>query len=314
MTADTEAAADVLAGAVVASAVEPQTGASATPPATSESASCPNCGAVLGGPYCGSCGQPAHIHRSIVGLAHDILHSVFHFEGKLWRTLPELVIDPGRLTRRYVHGERAKYVSPVALYLFTVFLMYAVFSVVGSPFTGADWKEITENASPDAQLDTPREAQADAPADAPKDLTEGQWGPLLKGLTANPDLLAYKVKVNGYKYSWALIPLSLPFMWLLFIRRRDVHVYDHAIFVTYSITFMMWLMVVVSGLGGLFLPSRYLSPIMQIGAVVHVYRQLRGAYALSVRGALLRVIPLLVSAAIVLTLFVTLLVSLGVLE
>jgi len=66
-------------------------------------------------------------------------------------------------------------------------------------------------------------------------------------------------------------------------------------------------------LGGLFLPSRYLSPIMQIGAVVHMYRQLRGAYALSVGGALLRVIPLLLSAAIVLTIFVTLLVSLGVL-
>ncbi len=309
MTADAEAAADVLTGAVVASVVEPPTAS----PITSESGTCRNCGAALGGAYCASCGQPAHVHRSLVGLGHDILHSVFHFEGKLWRTLPELVINPGRLTRRYVQGERAKFVSPVALYLFTVFVMYAVFSAVGSPFTSTDWKEITENASHEAQLDTPREAQADARADDPK-VTEGQSGPLLKGFTANPELLAYKVKVNGYKYSWALIPLSLPFMWLLFIRRRDVHVYDHAIFVTYSITFMMWLMVVVSGLGGLFLPSRFLSPIMQIGAVVHMYRQLRGAYALSVRGALLRVIPLLVSAAIVLTLFVTLLVSLGVLE
>ena len=190
MTADTEAAADKLTGAVVASVVEPPTG-SATPQATSEGASCLNCGAALNGAYCSSCGQPARLHRTLVGLAHDILHSVFHFEGKLWRTLAELMINPGRLTRRYVHGERAKYVSPVALYLFTVFLMYAVFSVVGSPFTSADWKEITENASHEAQLDTPREAQADARADDPK-VAEGPWGSLLKGLTANPDLLAYK--------------------------------------------------------------------------------------------------------------------------
>lgn len=279
-----------------------------------EAATCPNCGAALAGAYCSSCGQPAHLHRTIVGLAHDILHSVFHFEGKLWRTLPELVINPGRLTRRYVHGERAKFISPVALYLFTVFLMYAVFSLVGSPLVDADWQRITENASREVQLATPPKAQAGTPADAVNELAEGQWGPVLKKLTANPELLTYKVKVNGYKYSWALIPLSLPFMWLLFIGRRDVHVYDHAIFVTYSITFMMWLMVVVSGVGGLFLPSSYLSPIMQVGAVVHMYRQLRGAYALSRAGALLRVIPLLLSAAVVLTIFATLLVSLGVLD
>ena len=312
MTADTEAAADLVTGAVVAGVAEPNKG-SAAPQDARAAATCLNCGAPLSGPYCASCGQAAHIHRSIGGLAHDILHSVFHFEGKLWRTLPELVINPGRLTRRYVQGERAKFVSPIALYLFTVFLMYAVFSVTGSPLGAADWKEITENASREAQVNVTNETRQAVPADIPKEIAESRWGPLLSGVVANPELVAYKVKVNGYKYSWALIPLSLPFMWLLFIRRRDVHVYDHAIFVTYSITFMMWLMVVVEGLGGLFLPSRYVSPIMQFGAVVHMYRHLRGAYALSVGGALLRVIPLLLSAAIVLTLFVTLLVSLGVL-
>src|SRR4029077_12526556 len=233
MTADTEAAADVLTGGVVASAVEPKTGTPAYAPP--ETAACLNCGAALTGAYCASCGQPAHLHRTVVGLSHDILHSVFHFEGKLWRTLPELVINPGRLTRRYVHGERAKFVSPIALYLFTVFLMYAVFSVTGSPLGAADWKEITANAAREAQVEPASNAGQATPADTPKQIPEGQWGPVLKGLTANPELVAYKVKVNGYKYSWALIPLSLPFMWLLFVRRRDIHVYDHAIFVTYSI-------------------------------------------------------------------------------
>jgi hypothetical protein len=67
-----------------------------------------------------------------VHLGHDILHGVFHFEGKMWRTLPELFFHPGRLTRRYIDGERAKFVSPMALYLFTVFLMFAVFSFTAS--------------------------------------------------------------------------------------------------------------------------------------------------------------------------------------
>lgn len=314
MSADTEAATDVLTGAVVASAVEPRAGGAPAAPATSAHTACLNCGTPLTGAYCASCGQPAHLHRTIVGLGHDLLHAVFHFEGKLWRTLPELVINPGRLTRRYVHGERAKFVSPVALYLFTVFLMYAVFSVTGSPLGGRDLKEITENARREAQVDVAREAGPRAAPDAPKGTASARGDLLVKGLTTNPELLAYKVKVNGYKYSWALIPLSLPFMWLLFLRRRDVHVYDHAIFVTYSITFMMWLMVVVEALGGLFLPARYLSPIMQVGAVVHMYRQLRGAYGLSVGAALLRVIPLLFSAAVVLTVFVVSLVLLGALD
>lgn len=33
---------------------------------------------------------------------HNILHGVFHFEGKIWRTIPELCFRPGRLIRRYI--------------------------------------------------------------------------------------------------------------------------------------------------------------------------------------------------------------------
>jgi hypothetical protein len=74
------------------------------------------------------------------------------------------------------------------------------------------------------------------------------------------------------------------------------------------------MMTVFSLIGGLFLPSRYLSPIVQIGEAVHMYRQLRGAYGLSARGARLRVAPLLISAGIVLVIFVVALVLLGALE
>src|SRR6185436_393055 len=77
-------------------------------------------------------GQRTHLHRSLMHLGHDILHGVFHFEGKMWRTIPELFFHPGRLTRRYIDGERAKFVSPMALYLFTVFLMFGVFSFTTS--------------------------------------------------------------------------------------------------------------------------------------------------------------------------------------
>lgn len=62
---------------------------------------------------------------------HDLLHGALHFEGKLWRTLPMLGFRPGELTRRYIEGERARFVSPMALFLFSVFLMFAVFQLMG---------------------------------------------------------------------------------------------------------------------------------------------------------------------------------------
>ena len=59
---------------------------------------------------------------------------------------------------------------------------------------------------------------------------------------ANPALILYKLQANAYKFAWALIPLSLPFMWLLYPFSRRFHTYDHFVFVTYSISFMLLLL------------------------------------------------------------------------
>jgi hypothetical protein len=75
---------------------------------------CLNCGTPLVGKHCHECGQQGHIHRTLSAFWHDLLHGVLHFEGKTWRTLPLLVWRPGELTRRYVDGERARFVSPIA--------------------------------------------------------------------------------------------------------------------------------------------------------------------------------------------------------
>ena len=52
-----------------------------------------------------------------------------------------------------------------------------------------------------------------------------------------------KVQDAASKYSWLLIPLSVPFMWLLFPFRRRYNTYDHMVFVTYSLSFMMMLVI-----------------------------------------------------------------------
>ena len=82
-----------------------------TPPA--HGAQCMNCGAALHGTFCQVCGQRAHVHRSLLHLAEEVLHGVLHFDAKGWRTLPLLVVRPGLLTRRYIDGQRARHVSPM---------------------------------------------------------------------------------------------------------------------------------------------------------------------------------------------------------
>jgi len=78
----------------------------------------------LAGRYCQACGQRGHVHRSVVHLAEEFFHGVLHFDGKIWRTAPLLLFRPGTLTKRYVEGQRVRFVSPIALFLFSIFLMF----------------------------------------------------------------------------------------------------------------------------------------------------------------------------------------------
>jgi len=130
---------------------------------------------------------------------------------------------------------------------------------------------------------------------------------------ANPSLLFYKLQNNAYKYSWALIPISVPFLWLLFPFSRRFRVYDHAVFVTYSLCFMTLLMVVLSlwkvtGLGAKLIPIPF-----AFVPPIHMYRQLRGAYGLRWWSAALRTAVLVVFCWVAVCLFTLLLVALGVL-
>lgn len=43
---------------------------------------CLNCATSLIGTYCHACGQHAHVHRTLGAFFHDLLHGVFHFEGR----------------------------------------------------------------------------------------------------------------------------------------------------------------------------------------------------------------------------------------
>lgn len=372
-----EAIGEAVTGGMAARAVEPSAGEG-----DGHGESCLNCGTALIGPHCHQCGQKGHVHRTLGAFGHDIAHSVLHFDGKVWRTLPLLAWHPGELTRRYIGGERAKFVSPMALFLFSVFLMFATISAFGAPF-GAD-KIVTDKAGAQREYERERaeivkelqglrserarlivggEATGEVDGeirDSEKELArtdklfkrvlavaaaEGKRETGIKkaadgeavtqdakkvnfnsGISwidhgiekanANPSLLLYKLQTNAYKFSWALVPISVPFVWLLFLHRRryrQYRVYDHTVFVTYSIAFMSLGVIALSLLRPLGLGEVLAGIAITFIPPIHMYRQLRGAYQLSRWSALWRTAALLVFASIAAGLFMLLLLALGVL-
>ena len=307
MDADIESAGALATATRAAAALEGEAGKSspAAPEAHAHS-KCANCGAALVGDYCHACGQVGHVHRSLLHIGEELLHGILHFDTRSWRTLPLLVARPGLLTRRYIDGQRSRYVSPLPLFLFSIFLMFFTFSFVGG---GSDeinladpksteearkqltkaiennQKIITERTTELAAATTPeakaaaaeglRDVQSElkttevalsalngvttaAGADAGASsivasnvvaaIDSSRFGKkhstlarILKHAVANPELTLYKLKNSAYKFAFMLVPISLPFLWLLFFWRRDITLYDHAIFALYSLSFMsLW--------------------------------------------------------------------------
>jgi hypothetical protein len=134
---------------------------------------------------------------------------------------------------------------------------------------------------------------------------------LIKKWKKNPGLMLYKLQANGYKFSWLLIPLSVPFLWLMFLWRREYKAYDHAIFVTYSLSFMSLLFIAMSILSTIPEGGGWAFLLFVIGAPLHLYKQLRYAYGLSRFSALWRFFVLQFCVQIVLAMFLLILGVLG---
>ena len=420
----TEGIGGMVEGALLGGAVEKERGSGIA--GEPGEGACKNCGALPQGSFCQECGQKVHVHRTLSAIGHDLIHGVLHLDGKFWLTLPMLLFRPGKLTRRYIEGERAKFVSPMAMFLFSVFAMFAVFQMLGisAPTdlegdTRAVVAELAESearsisakiveiddqlAQPDLDaarrvaLETQRttlerdrtlleerganltrflttgdtvflddlETQGEARiaeakerldtlpegsqehADLAAEIARAEEGmsklrnfggqtqsaePLadtsnrtfrfeesgvgwidafIKKWQTNPSLMLYKMQANAYKFSWLLIPLSIPFVWLTFAWRRRFRAYDHAIFVTYSLSFISLLFIALSVLGAAGVPTEGLVLAGALIPPIHIYKQLRGAYEIGRFSAFWRLLAISVFIWIVVILFLQSLAFLG---
>lgn len=374
---DVDAAGGAITGGVLAGAVEKPTGKAGE----HDHGVCSDCGAETRGNFCANCGQPTHVHRTLLHLGEELLHGVMHFDARIWRTLPLLWLNPGRLTREWVEGRRTRYVSPLAMFLFTLFVMFFALSfmpqyesrVVMADDIAEDRAALVEAERALAQVraemaQQPSSVGMAATVEAERlvaqrreslavlerqvsegradGLKPGSWQANIKDMAAgdethdgtgklkvmgqdakseghgfgatvmkklqNPDLAVYKLQQTMYKFAFLLVPLSIPFVALLFLWKRGFTLYDHGVFVLYSLTFMAMLLM------AMVLAGTFLGAVGQVGVFLgmlaipaHVFAQLKGAYGLGVFSALWRTVFLLVFCNIVIGLFVGAIVYLG---
>lgn len=336
---------------------------------------CADCGAQTSGKFCSNCGQPTHVHRSLLHLGEEILHGVMHFDSRIWRTLPLLFLNPGRLTREWVEGKRSRYVSPLGMYLFTVFVVFMLLSFApaarqeGEPAPTAAAKppvsgttlfraanEVTQAevameqlpaaASPEqrkaasvrvskarADLEAANELMSNNPSAPDVGVITNDWAKELQSMAAkgdikvntgdkgldkklkkklqNPELALYKIQQTFYKFSFLLIPISIPFVALLFVWKRQFTLYDHGVFVLYSLTFIAILMLLGSVAMWAGARLNLVFSAVMLAIPVHMFAQLKGAYGLSVFSTSWRLFLLLNFCAVTLSLFLVSIIMLG---
>jgi hypothetical protein len=249
-------------------------------------AACANCGATLVGGFCHLCGQPAHdFERSVGALLHEAFHDLFHADGRIVHTVPDLIFRPARLTRAYLAGHRYAQTPPLRLFLIAILAFFLAGGVRQYVQPAGAWY------------------RADSPTASVPTLSPGS-SPISRSFAAwlNPHLTAavthqreFALAVDGWLHQIAVLflPISTLLLGALFFSRRKTFMFDHAIFSMHSLAFMALLFTLVTLLS-LVAPLRGLVVAMFLLAPIHLFVHLRGVYRAGAFGTLARMALLFV--------------------
>jgi hypothetical protein len=289
---------------------------------------CANCDTPLQGAYCHNCGQLAEsFERSVWHLVVEGFESFFHFDGRFWRTLPDLVRRPGRLTRDYLEGKRAGQIPPLRLFLVVLLLVFFTGGMNGNHGESAQVQAKSiqelkpaeraqaEKALGEAHLSVAPIVLAD---DAAKPGDQPSVDPKLHGFSAwlhkqggvaikNPELFSMVLESWAHRFAVLMLPISALFLSLLFVFQRRFYVFDHLIFSMHSLSFQGLLLSAVFLLGQL----TSLSGLLLLIAPVHLFVHMRGTYGTSAVGTLLRMALLFVGTSVAVLFLVVGLIGVG---
>lgn len=246
-------------------------------------APCPNCHTALAGPWCYACGQRGEeFHRSILRLTWEALEGLTDLDGRLWQTLPRLILKPGQLTRDYLDGHRAAQIPPFRLFLIVLLLVF---------FTGAlnfQANHVNFKVAPASsfmKMDAGAQADFKKATEAMSKTPNGRWL-VQHGQAALKDPDAYMRSLADWSHQFAILmlPIAALMLSVLFVFKRGVYVFDHLIFSMHSLSFQGLL---ISGvfLGGTAVDWAgsflWLAP-------VHLFFHMRRTYRISTFGTLIR--------------------------
>lgn len=267
---------------------------------------CPNCKTTLAGAWCYHCGQRGEeYHRSIWKLTWEAIEGLVDLDGRIWQTLPRLILRPGKLTRDYLDGHRAVQVPPFRIFLIVLLMVFFAGSLDISK-NGQSFKLAAPNSPEAAKVLSPEMRKnldvelGDAKASA--------W--LKERLTYSldhQDAFFAAVVDWGQRFAVLMLPIAALMLSVLFLFKKNVYVYDHLIFSMHSLSFQGLLLTAVflSGLAVTWGPQLlWLSP-------VHLFLHMRGAYKISIIGALIRMFLLFIGSSIAFGILIGALVIVG---
>lgn len=285
---------------------------------------CANCETELQGPFCHACGQLAEdMHKSIVRLAIESIESFFHFDGRLWRTLPNLALRPGRLTRDYLNGRRAPQIPPFRMFLVVLIVVFFVghwarpdaadLVNVNPEAKTADTATIERELAARPDLDPRLRGQildgvksAETIADGGDvasakieidDATEAsEWiTTRLAAIQKDPERFLLILEIWAHRVAVLALPVSAILLTLLFAFQRRFYVFDHLVFSMHSLTFQVLLLTAILSLTKIIGDRAWWLAFI---APVHLWAHMRGVYGTSIAGTVIRMSMLAVGTAI----------------
>lgn len=188
---------------------------------------CLNCGAELRGAFCADCGQrvvPAD--PTVSELASDVFHELSGYDGRIASTFRGL-LHPGQLTIDYLQGRRARYLSPVKLYLTVSVIYFLIAASAPELSNGRPNAEVRTGGGVSINLSNPAvnngmPMSAEDRAELEKSIAEAPW--FMRGMLTSiaEDAPGFRARLFTImpRVFFAMLPLFAAIVALFYRGRR----------------------------------------------------------------------------------------------
>ena len=290
---------------------------------------CANCATPLQGPWCHACGQSGEdFHRSIVRLGAEVIEGLIHADGRLWRTLPDLMLRPGRLTRAYLEGHRAPQIPPLRLFLVVLLTLFVVGGITGggklvhvnqdTTVTVGNRKVTTSTGTKTLDQLTPEQraklqesignVKVTVAGDKPDPAATNWLKDRLTRTLADPERFYLILEQWSERFAILMLPVSALLLSLLFVFQRRFYLFDHTILSLHSLSAMGVLVSLTLALNA---ALGDWGNLLLLPVPVHLFVHMRGVYRTSVLGTLIRMNLLFIGSSFFAGLLVIGLIAVG---